>query len=177
MRILLISLALLAGLIAGIATAGVAPRAAAPDPETAAVMGMRAFISRCIPGIAAGGAITTTGLERASEPTEHALLGARTGQVWLSRGAEMMLIDFSDAPVCRVVVPHVEPIVMTDMILRVFREADGAFRNERFKFSEGGGFAAVYTATSGQPGLVVRVETGLGANGTGYASLSAERAP
>ena len=171
MKVLVICVALLAGAIAGIASAGVRPDAAPAASETPSVMAMRALITRCIPG-ASGSDVTTTGLRRTDTETEATLLGPRTGMVWASSGAEILLIDFADAPVCKVVAPRIDPAVLADLVIRVFLEADGTFQRERFRFDEGGGFAAVYTGT----GVVVRISASTGANGGAFATLSAEAA-
>lgn len=176
MRILLISVALLGGLIAGLAGAGVPATPKPPKPDTAAVMGMRAFVTRCIPGIAQAREIVTTGLVAADPATEAAVLGPHKGAVWTSHEAEIILIAFTETPVCRIVVPGVDPAVMTDLILGVFRDEDGLFRNKRIRFEDLGGMVAVYRSTDPNQSLVLRVTTGIGETGLGFALLSAERA-
>ena len=171
MKILLICVALLAGAIAGIASAGVRHDRAPVVSETPSVMAMRALITRCIPG-ASSGAVTTAGLRRTDTETEASLLGPRTGMVWATPRAEILLIDFADAPVCKVVVPRIDPAVLADLVIRVFLESDGTFTRERFRFDEGGGFAAVYAGT----GVVIRISASTGAHGGAFATLSAEAA-
>ena len=169
MRVLIICVALLAGAIAGIASAGVRHDRAAVVTETPSVMAMRALITRCIPG-ASGGDVTTTGFRRTDASTEASLLGSRTGEVWTSPRARILLIDFADVPVCKVVAPKIDPAILADLVIRVFLEADGTFKRERFRFDEGGGFSAVYSNAK----VVVRISAALGSHGSSFATLSAE---
>ena len=175
MRILLISLALLAGVVAGVATAGVSATMELRARESSAVVGMRAFVSRCIPGIASGEGIVTTGLRQTSAETRAAVLKGRKGGVWVSSEYEMLLIAFEDAPVCRVMIPVVDPAVVSDLVLGVFREQEGLFRLERFNFGELGGMNAVYSSKDNERRLVIRISTGTGEGGSGFALLSVER--
>ena len=166
MRVLVICVALLAGAIAGIASAGVRHDNVPVVTETPSVMAMRALITRCIPG-ASSGDVTTTGLRRTDTETEATLLGPRAGAVWATPRAEILLIDFADVPVCKVIVPRIDPAVLADLVIRVFLESDGAFTRERFRFDEGGGFAAVYSGT----GVVVRISASTGENGVAFAGF------
>lgn len=175
MRILLISLALIAGLIAGIATAGVSPQFTAPVADSTPVAAMRTLIGRCIPGIASGGPVVTTGFTRAGSDAEQALLGQRAGAVWSTRNHDVILVAFSDAPVCRVVAMDIDASVMADLVIRLFREQDGVFRRQRFRFHDEGGFAAVYTTHGDTAPLVVRLNCVQHPNGRGYATLTVER--
>ena len=173
MKILLICVALVAGAIAGIASAGVRPETAPVVSETPSVMAVRALITRCIPGVAARD-VTTTGLRRTDIETEATLLGRRDGKVWATPRAEILLIDFADAPVCKVVAPTIDPAVLADLVIRVFMESDGAFKRERFRFDEGGGFAAVYSGGAPEASLVVRISAALREDGGAFATLSVE---
>lgn len=175
MRILLISIALLAGLVAGFATAGVPVDPTTKRTESNAVTALRTLISRCIPGIRDGATITT-GLTRADQPDEVAILGDRRGEVWLDGARKVLLIDFEDAPVCRVVALSVDPAVLADLVIRVFVEADGDFKRERFRLDTDGGFAAVYSGVVGQTPVLVRISTTRQGNGNVFASLNVERA-
>ena len=168
MRILLISIALVAGLVAGFATAGVPAKPTAKRVESNSVTAVRALISRCIPGIRDGAAVTT-GLNRVDRPEEAAILGDRRGQVWLDGEQKVLLIDFEDAPVCRVVALSVDPAVLADLVIRVFLEADGDFKRERFRLDTDGGFAAVYSGLAGQTPVLVRISTTKQANGNVFA--------
>ncbi|MEM1300451.1 MAG: hypothetical protein AAGH68_14355 [Pseudomonadota bacterium] len=175
MRILLISIALLAGLVAGFATAGVPSDPAAKRAESNSVTAIRTLISRCIPDVRDGAAITT-GLNRVDRPDETAILGDRRGEVWLDGSRKVLLIDFEDAPVCRVVALSVDPAVLADLVIRVFLEADGDFKRERFRMDVDGGFAAVYSGAAGQTPVLVRISTTRQGNGNVFASLNVERA-
>lgn len=168
-------MALLAGAVAGAATAGVSPERELRARETAAVAGMRAFIVRCIPSVAARSEIVTTGLRRASAETEAAVLMGQDGLVWMSRDLEVLLVAFEDVPVCRVIVPNADPAVVTDLVLGVFREQDSAFRIERFNFKDAGGFDAVYTSNDPGQELVIRITSGTGETGAGFALFTVER--
>lgn len=174
MRILLISAALVAGLIAGFATAGVPSDPLATRGESSAVTAMRTLITRCIPGVR-DGAVITAGLNRVGQPEEHAILGERRGQVWLDGARRLLLIDFDDTPVCRVVALSVDPAVLADLVIRVFVEADGDFKRERFRLDSDGGFAAVFSGASGQVPVIVRISTTKQPNGNVFASLNVER--
>ena len=177
MRIALISIALFAGLVAGFATAGVPSDPAFARVESNAVQAVRTLISRCIPGIGSGQQIVTTGLSRIGRPDEGAILGNRDGHVWLDDAKKILLIDFRDAPVCRVVVLSVDPAVLADLVIRVFLEADGDFKRERFRVDTNGGFAAVYSGVAGQTPVLIRISTTHQADGNVFASLNVERAP
>lgn len=174
MRVLLISIALLAGIVAGIATAGVAPRDAAPQAESSSVMAMRALLTHCMPGVAGGGSIIKTGFSRMHPDAERNLLGTREGEIWEKGGGKVLLIDFADAPTCRVVASKVDEAVLADLVIELFREQDGIFRRERFSFREDGSFAAVYTA-GGPNGITVRVSTEPREGTHPFATLTVER--
>ena len=120
--------------------------------------------------------MVTTGLKRLSNSEETAVLGTREGQVWLDRDEKVLLIDFSDVPVCRVVALSVDPAILADLVIRVFRESDGAFLRKRFSLRQDGGFAAVYSATDETMPVVVRISTTHQSNGNVFASLNVERA-
>lgn len=176
MRILLISLALLAGVIAGFATAGVPREQVVPEGESNSVLAMRTLISRCLPGIGSGQGVVTTGLSRAEALNEAVILGSRQGAVWRDRDTKLLLIDFDDAPVCRVVALSVDPAILADLVIRVFVEADGDFRRERFRLDANGGFAAVFSGVAGRTPVLIRISTTHQANGNVFASLNVERA-
>lgn len=175
MRILFISAALLAGLIAGYASAGVTSQFQPRTEETTPVAAMRTLISRCVPGIASGTPIVTTGFTRAPGSTEQALLGTRSGAVWSTRNRDVIIVAFSDVPVCRVVAMDIDAAVMADLVIRLFREQGTVFRRQRFRFHKEGGFAAVYTTHGDTAPLVVRLNVIEKPNGRGYATLSVER--
>ena len=175
MRILLISIALVAGLVAGFATAGTPNDPASLRAESNAVTALRTLINRCLPAIGAQRDMVTTGLNRVSAPDEAAILGKRQGQVWRDREEKLLVIDFQDVPVCRVVALSLDPAVLADLVIRVFVEADGDFRRERFRVDNNGGFAAVYSGVAGHTPVLVRISTTHQANGNVFASLNVER--
>ena len=175
MRILLISIALAAGLVAGFATAGTPRDPAANRVDSSAVMALRTLINRCLPAIGARQGMVTTGLNRISASDEAAILGERQGRVWQDRNEKLLVIDFQDAPVCRVVALSLDPAVLADLVIRVFVEADGDFRRERFRVDSNGGFAAVYSGVTGHTPVLVRIATTHQANGNVFASLNVER--
>lgn len=177
MRILFIPLALAASLTAAVAVAGVPEAPGAPKTESTSVLAMRALIGRCLPSIGSGRETVTTGLRRVAPPEENSILGARQGRVWLDRQTRMLLIDFEDVPVCRVVALSVDPAVLADLVIRVFTEAEGTFKRERFRFDADGGFAAVFSGRTGETPVLVRISTTQQANGNVFASLNVERAP
>ena len=55
------------------------------------------------------------------------MLGDREGDVWLNVGARVVMVDFRDVPVCRVVALSVDPAVLADLVMRVFSEREDAF--------------------------------------------------
>ncbi|MFK7945274.1 MAG: hypothetical protein AB8B85_20490 [Paracoccaceae bacterium] len=176
MRILLISIALVAGLVAGFATAGVPGDLAATQAKSNSVLAMRALISRCLPGIGANRAVVTTGMRRAQPADEAAILGPRDGRVWHDLDEKVLLIDFEDVPVCRVVALSLDPAVLADLVIRVFLEADGDFKRERFRVDTNGGFAAIYSGVAGRTPVLIRISTTHQSNGNVFASLNVEQA-
>ena len=175
MRILLISIALLAGVIAGAASAGVKPRSEPRAADTPSVAAMRALVTRCLPGVAGDNRIVTTGFARLDTASERNMLGTRTGAIWQKQDGRVLLIDFADAPVCRVVVASIDPAILADLVISLFREEDGHFRRERFSFRADGGFAAVYATTGESAGVVVRISTEKMASGRALGSMTVER--
>ena len=175
MRIFLIFVALFAGLVAGLATAGVPERLSVAAPESNAVHAVRNLINRCIPGIRSGNAMPASGLTRVAATEEATILGGRRGRVWLDGQERLLFIDFEDAPVCRVVALSVDPAVLADLVLRVFAEADGVFRRERLRLDRDGIFSAVFSTHSGNVPLVIRITTTRQDNGNIFAALTVER--
>lgn len=176
MRILLLSITLFAGALVGFATAGVPHEPALQEQESTSVLALRTLINRCLPGIGGDRQIVTTGLRRAGAHEEAAILGDRQGSVWRDRDTRLLLIDFDDVPVCRVVALSVDPAVLADLVIRVFVEATGSFQRERFRVHTDGGFAAVYSGVAGHTPVLIRISTTHQDNGNVFASLNVERA-
>ena len=103
------------------------------------------------------------------------MLGDRNGDVWLNAKARVVMVDFRDAPVCRVVALSVDPAVLADLVMRVFSENETPFVRERFRLDADGGFAAVYSLTAKTKGVVIRVSTPRTGDGDRFATLSVER--
>ena len=103
------------------------------------------------------------------------MLGDREGDVWLNVGAQVVMVDFRDVPVCRVVALSVDPAVLADLVMRVFSESETPFTRERFRLDDDGGFAAVYSLTGKSKGIVIRISTTRAGNGGRLATLTVER--
>lgn len=174
MRVVLILIALLAGIVAGVASAGISnagvPVAAEPRSESTSVQAVRAVITRCLPSVGQRGEAVTAGLTRLPPQDERAILGDRAGRVYL-RPQSLLLIDFEDAPACRVVALSVDPAVLADLVIQVFSGEADTFKTERFRMDEDGGFAAVYSGL----GLVIRITTTREENGNHFAAFTVAR--
>ncbi len=176
MRAVLIALGLIAGIIAGIASAnmsfaGVSTLAVEPADDSTSVQAVRAVITRCLPGISDAGRVVTTGLDRLPEDDEQAVLGERAGRVFIE-DERFLLIDFEDAPVCRVVALSVDPAVLADLVLQVFVAAEETFRPEHLRIENDGSFVAVFQGTQTVDGVEIRITTTRQKNGNVFASLN-----
>lgn len=170
MKILLVLLALAAGLGAGPALAGIAPRERAPEAETASAAAVRTLLTKCLPGVAIAAEPVTAGLLPVAPDAERAILQARRGRVWSDPSARLLVIDFTDVPVCRVVALSVDPLDFQRAVARAFETAGGTFRRARYRADPDGTMAAVYT----RPGVVIRISSGWRETGGSFASLSVE---
>lgn len=151
-----------------------------PDFETAelesnSVTAMRTLITRCLPSVLSGKGVATVGLSPASEATTRRMLGSRQGSVWLDFDARVVMVDFQDAAVCRVVALSIDPAVLADLVMRVFSESETPFTRDRFRLDEGGGFAAVYSLNGKSHGVVIRISTAWAKDGGRFATLTVER--
>ena len=169
--------ALLTAYIAPTAYASARPEVQLDSNESNSVMAVRALVSRCLPGVLSGNGATTAGLARASDGISHKMLGERAGTVWFDSKAHMMMIDFHDAPTCRIIATPIDPAVMADLVMRVFSEAETPFVRKRFSLHADGGFAAVYTSAGDGQGVVIRISTDRLEDGRRFATLSVEKEP
>lgn len=176
------NLVVLTALAAALLTSPVPPSRAAvlPDSglraaESSSVTAVRTLITRCLPGVLSGDRAPTAGLAPASEAATRRMLGDREGDVWLNVGAQVVMVDFRDVPVCRVVALSVDPAVLADLVMRVFSESETPFTRERFRLDEDGGFAAVYSLTGKSKGVVIRISTTRAGDGGRFATLTVER--
>lgn len=156
------------------ALAGVQPRTVMAPQETASVAAMRALLTRCMPGIIGGESPRMTGFSPATRPVAAAVLQGRDGRVWLDRSERVLVASYQDAPVCKVIALTVDPAVLGDIVIRVFREADTPFERQRFRMDADGGFAAVYTGKGTARSIVVRIHTARRGDGSRFATLSVE---
>lgn len=156
-------------------SAGVLPDARQSAPDSPAVTAVRALLSRCMPPVLAGEPLVTAGLVRADAGVSDKLLGDRQGQVWTDRSVRMVLIGFDDVPVCRVIGLKVDPLVLGDLVLRVFDEAETPFRQQRFRIDKAGGFAAVYAMEGARGSVLVTISTAVSVDGSPFATLTMER--
>lgn len=179
MKNLIVFSAALAALFVA-STAPAAHAAARPEvqvqsTESNSVAAVRALISRCLPAVLSGNGATKAGLSRASEQAKRMMLGSREGSVHMDRRADMMLVEFYDVPVCRIIAMSIDPAVMADLVMRVFSEASTPFVRERFSLNDDGSFAAVYSSTGDRKGVVIRISTDRMEDGRRFATLTAER--
>ena len=158
------------------ALAGVQPRTVMAQQDSTSVAAMRALLTRCMPGIIGGEAPRMTGFRPAAGPVTAAILQGREGQVWLDRSERVLVASYQDAPVCKVIALNVDPAVLGDIVIRVFREADTPFERQRFRMDADGGFAAVYTGKGTAREIVVRIHTARRDDGSRFATLSVEEA-
>ncbi|MEM7746423.1 MAG: hypothetical protein AAF409_22240 [Pseudomonadota bacterium] len=164
------------GLIVGVASAtnahaGVPATAVEPAGDSTSVQAVRAVITRCLPGINQAGDVVTTGLDRLPEDHEQAVLGDRDGRVYIE-GESFLMIDFDDAPVCRVVALSVDPAVLADLVLQVFVAAEDTFRPAYLRIETDGSFVAVFQGTKTVEGIEIRITTTREKNGNVFASLN-----
>lgn len=155
--------------------AAVLPDSGIPKAESSSVTAVRTLITRCLPGVLSGERAPSAGLAPASEAATRRMLGDREGDVWLNVGARVVMVDFRDVPVCRVVALSVDPAVLADLVMRVFSESETPFTRERFRLDEDGGFAAVYSLTGNSKGVVIRISTTRTDGGGRFATLTVER--
>lgn len=155
--------------------AGVSAATDLPVTESKSVQAVRALLTRCMAPVLSGKPAIVTGLFPAETSLSRHLLGARSGDVWTVRDHSVMVIDYHDTPHCRVMAFGVDPAVLGDVILGVFREADTGFSQRRFRIDHGGNFAAVYTTDHTGGEVVVRISTALAENGVQFATLSVAR--
>lgn len=164
-----------AALIATPAFAGVLPEATWKAPDSPSVTAVRALLARCMPPVMSDRPLVTAGLVQAGQALSGKLLGDRPGQVWTDRDVTMLLVGFQDVPVCRVIGLKIDPVVLGDLVLRVFDETETPFRQQRFRIDDDGGFAAVYTAGGEARSIVVTISTAISVNGQRFATLTMER--
>ncbi|MEM0988213.1 MAG: hypothetical protein AAGK00_04990 [Pseudomonadota bacterium] len=172
MKTVLLPAGLVCGLLLSVFTPAMAPAgvpklAGPPAVQSTSVQAVYAVINRCLPRVGQTGRAVTTGLDRLNPADEREILGSRKGRVFM-RPDRLLLIDFDDAPVCRVVALSVDPAVLADLVLQVFTAGDEVFRTDRFSVGDDGTFAAVYTA----PGIIIRITTTRQANGNHFAALN-----
>lgn len=158
-----------------VANAAITPDAEPRPEESNSVTAVRTLITRCLPGVLSGEGAPTAGLSKASDATTRRMLGDRQGSVWLNVAARVLMVEFRDSPVCRVVAMSIDPAVLADLVIRVFAEAETPFIRERFRLDDDGGFAAVYSLTARSKGVVVRISTKRSGNQGRIATLSVER--
>jgi len=161
-------------LLAAPALAGVSPQDPAPRADTTAVSAVRALLTRCLPAVTGDVALGWAGLTGADPGAARTLLGQRPGRAWSGDRGRLLIAEFADAPLCRVVALDVDPAVMTDLVIRLF--SGTPFVRQRFRLYADGGFAAVYTGAGAKVAVVLRLSTGTDAAGRRIAILSAERA-
>ncbi len=157
------------------ARAAVLPDFETGKAESNSVTAVRTLITRCLPSVLSGKGVPTSGLSPASEATTRRMLGSRQGSVWLDFDARVVMVDFQDAPVCRVVALSIDPAVLADLVMRIFSESETPFTRDRFRLDEGGGFAAVYSLSGKSHGVVIRISTAWAKDGGRFATLSVER--
>ena len=172
--LLLLGVALSSGPVP-VANAAITPDAGPRPDESNSVTAVRTLVTRCLPGVLGGKGVPTAGLSKASDAATRRMLGDRHGSVWLNLWADVLMVEFTDVPLCRVVAMSVDPAVLADLVMRVFSEAETPFIRERFRLEEDGGFAAVYSLTGGSKGVVIRISTTRGGDGGRIATLSVER--
>ena len=170
-----VAAALFVAPVAPVAHAAVGAKAPTQVTESNSVSAVRALIARCLPGVLSGEGATKTGLSRASDATTRQMLGSRDGSVYMNSKASLMMVEFHDVPVCRIIAMSIDPAVLADLVMRVFSEASTPFTRERFKMHEGGGFAAVYSSEGNTKNVVIRISTDQMADGRRFATLSVER--
>ena len=157
------------------AQAGVLPHAAPAEDDSTSVTAVRALLTRCMPPVMSDKPLVTHGLVRADQAATEQLLGGRPGQVWTDRDVRIVLIDFHDLPVCRVIGLQIDPKVLSDLVLRLFDDAKTPFRQQRFRLDRDGGFAAVYAAGSETGTMIVTISTAISVEGARFATLTLER--
>ncbi len=167
--------ALFAASVAPQADAAARPEVQTQIAENNSVSAVRALIARCLPGVLNGKGAATAGFSKASAATTRQMLGSRDGSVYMDYDASLMMVDFHDAPVCRIIAMSIDPAVLADLVMRVFAEATTPFQRERFKLNTDGSFAAVYSSIGGSKGVVVRISTDRMEDGSRFATLSVER--
>ena len=160
--------------VTDVAQAAVLPKSATRAPDSNSVVAVRALITRCLPGVLGQRNAPTAGLSRASLKVQKQMLGDRDGSVWLDHDADVMMVDFHDAPTCRILALSIKPAVLADLVMRVFAEAETPFTREKFQLREGGGFSAVYSSPAGKTGVVIRISTISTDKGERFATLSVE---
>lgn len=157
------------------ALAGITPGTDLPEAETKSVLAVRALLTRCLPPVLDGTPAMDAGLVPAEDNVAGRLLGDRPGKVWTDRDFELLLLQFDDTPLCRIIALDIKPRVLGDIVLRVFDEKDTPFRQQRFRVDEDGGFAAIYQAGEGDRAIIIRVSTAVSSAGKRFATLSVER--
>ncbi len=170
-----VAAALFAASFAPQAHAAARPEVQTQTTESNSVSAVRALIARCLPGVLNGKGAATAGFSKASDKTTRQMLGSRDGGVYMNHDANLMMIDFHDVPVCRIIAMSIDPAVLADLVMRVFAEATTPFQRERFKLNTDGSFAAVYSSTGRSKGVVVRISTDRMEDGSRFATLSVER--
>ncbi len=160
---------------APVAQAAVTSGVSTSSTESNSVSAVRALIARCLPGVLSGNGAVKAGFSKASEKTTRRMLGKRDGSVYMDFDASLMMVEFHDVPVCRIIAMSIDPAVLADLTMRVFAEASTPFKRERFKLEADGSFAAVYSSVGGSNGIVVRISTDEMQDGRRFATLSVER--
>lgn len=182
MKTLIVLSALAAALVTAPVPALIAPAQAAAKPgvelkqtESPSVSAIRTLITRCVPSVLSGKAATAAGFSAASRAATREIIGARDGSVWMDGETKVMMVDFHDAPTCKVIALQVDAGVLADLVMRVFSEAKTPFTRERFSMDEDGGFAAVYSSMGKRKGIVIRISTSRTEDGGQFATLSVEQ--
>lgn len=171
-----VAAALFTAAAAPVAQAAVLPKVStATSVESNSVSAVRALIARCLPGVLTGKGAAKAGFSKASEKTTRRMLGQRDGSVYMDYDASLMMVEFHDVPVCRIIAMSIDPAVLADLVMRVFAEASTPFKRERFNLETNGSFAAVYSSVGGSKGVVVRISTDEMQDGSRFATLTVER--
>lgn len=157
------------------ADAAVSTRSAPQPEDPPSAAALRALLTRCLPEIIKGGALRTTGLTQAGKEIEKSMLGDRTGAVWADWKTDLLMIDYHDVPVCRIIALYIDATVLVELVSAVFAESISSFRRERYRLEEDGSFAVVYSGTPQGVGVVIRISTSAMVDGSPFATLSVER--
>lgn len=176
MKLLRVLSVFLISLTVAPAMAGVTPGAAVPERDTPSVLAMRVLVNRCLPTIVHERPVMTTGFFKVGDAVAKKVLQGSRGTVWTDRTNRLLMVSYADVPVCKVIALRVEPAVLGDLVLSVFREDDTAFRQQRFRIDEDGGFAALYKFGDSADATLVRVWTSVATTGERFATLTVERA-